>query len=172
MDAYEVKNQELIAENADLRALLRSMQVGSWFVIVLICWNFCLQTYMNATCVFPLLVFHWFSLDVILDLPATFALLTFSQYVLLFLMLSFFERYVCVLVCAREHAHACEWVHHSHSITLFHSEKFYALGIILDLKALERNLKWHQLYKNGSFIVLPSEWNISENGSWKVDKPS
>ncbi|PNY04326.1 afadin/alpha-actinin-binding protein, partial [Trifolium pratense] len=27
VDAYEVKNQELIAENADLRALLRSMQV-------------------------------------------------------------------------------------------------------------------------------------------------
>lgn len=27
VDAYEVKNQELMAENADLRALLRSMQV-------------------------------------------------------------------------------------------------------------------------------------------------
>lgn len=27
MDAYESKNQELGAENADLRALLRSMQV-------------------------------------------------------------------------------------------------------------------------------------------------
>ena len=29
MDAYEAKNQELAAENADLRALLRSMQVHS-----------------------------------------------------------------------------------------------------------------------------------------------
>lgn len=27
MDAYEAKNQELMTENADLRALLRSMQV-------------------------------------------------------------------------------------------------------------------------------------------------
>lgn len=27
VDAYEAKNQELMAENADLRALLRSMQV-------------------------------------------------------------------------------------------------------------------------------------------------
>lgn len=27
VDAYEVKKQELMAENADLRALLRSMQV-------------------------------------------------------------------------------------------------------------------------------------------------
>ena len=27
VDAYEAKNQELVAENADLRALLRSMQV-------------------------------------------------------------------------------------------------------------------------------------------------
>lgn len=27
MDTYEAKNQELVAENADLRALLRSMQV-------------------------------------------------------------------------------------------------------------------------------------------------
>lgn len=27
MDTYEAKNQELIAENADLKALLRSMQV-------------------------------------------------------------------------------------------------------------------------------------------------
>lgn len=27
VDAYESKNQELVAENADLRALLRSMQV-------------------------------------------------------------------------------------------------------------------------------------------------
>jgi len=29
VDAYEAKNQELMAENTDLRALLRSMQVGS-----------------------------------------------------------------------------------------------------------------------------------------------
>lgn len=28
VDAYEAKNQELVSENADLRALLRSMQVG------------------------------------------------------------------------------------------------------------------------------------------------
>lgn len=27
MDAYEAKNQDLMAENADLKALLRSMQV-------------------------------------------------------------------------------------------------------------------------------------------------
>lgn len=27
VDAYEVKNQELMSENADLKALLRSMQV-------------------------------------------------------------------------------------------------------------------------------------------------
>lgn len=27
VDAYEAKNQELVAENTDLRALLRSMQV-------------------------------------------------------------------------------------------------------------------------------------------------
>lgn len=32
MDAYEVKNQELAAENADLRALLRSMQVNDSLV--------------------------------------------------------------------------------------------------------------------------------------------
>lgn len=29
MDAYEAKNQELVTENADLRTLLRSMQVSS-----------------------------------------------------------------------------------------------------------------------------------------------
>lgn len=28
VDAYEAKKQELVAENADLRALLRSMQVA------------------------------------------------------------------------------------------------------------------------------------------------
>lgn len=34
VDAYEVKNQELMSENADLKALLRSMQVCNHCIIV------------------------------------------------------------------------------------------------------------------------------------------
>ena len=34
VDAYEVKNQELMSENADLKALLRSMQVCSHFITI------------------------------------------------------------------------------------------------------------------------------------------
>lgn len=40
VDAYEAKNQGLVAENADLRALLRSMQVGHCYLIdVVNFWN-------------------------------------------------------------------------------------------------------------------------------------
>lgn len=35
VDAYEAKNQELMAENTNLRALLRSMQVSSFFTLKL-----------------------------------------------------------------------------------------------------------------------------------------
>lgn len=34
VDAYEVKNQELMSENADLKALLRSMQVSNHFITI------------------------------------------------------------------------------------------------------------------------------------------
>lgn len=37
VDAYESKKQELVAENADLRALLRSMQVCHHGLVVAIC---------------------------------------------------------------------------------------------------------------------------------------
>ena len=36
MDAYEAKNQELMAENTDLRALLRSMQVYVTILLMLL----------------------------------------------------------------------------------------------------------------------------------------
>ena len=34
VDTYEVKNQELMSENADLKALLRSMQVCNHFITI------------------------------------------------------------------------------------------------------------------------------------------
>lgn len=80
VDTYEAKNQELMAENADLRALLRSMQVGSWSLFAEI--STCGQVYEcnmhflgSAWCDFWSsinLCYHSVSPYALIDLPPTF----------------------------------------------------------------------------------------------------
>jgi len=81
VDAYEVKNQELIAENADLRALLRSMQVGSWLVTYYL--KFLLADVYECHLCVSFAHVSLILLGVILDFLATFVLITSGQCILL-----------------------------------------------------------------------------------------